>query len=146
MRNKAQSAMELIMTYGWALFIVLFAIGALYYFSLSPEDAISPSCIFTGELSCEGFKIFQDKVGVELRNNVGREITVTRMDCTQGIHEVTGDSGIVIQPGAIQQLECDFPQGISGSVANANVVVYYVIDGDQFPKTIEGNVIDYVGD
>ncbi len=54
MKNKkAQAAMEFLMTYGWAILVVLIAIGALVYFgALSPEKNISDRCILSAPLSC----------------------------------------------------------------------------------------------
>jgi len=36
--KRAQAAMELLMTYGWAILVVLFAIGSLFYFGVFSGD------------------------------------------------------------------------------------------------------------
>jgi len=44
--RKGQAAMEFLMTYGWAILVVLVAIGALAYFGvLSPEQFLPEKCI-----------------------------------------------------------------------------------------------------
>lgn len=40
--KKGQAAMEFLMTYGWAILVVLAAIGALAYFGVLSPDAILP--------------------------------------------------------------------------------------------------------
>jgi len=45
MRNKAQTAMEYLMTYGWAILIIIVVIAALYslgVFSVKPSVSCSP--------------------------------------------------------------------------------------------------------
>jgi len=43
--KKAQAAMEFLMTYGWAILVVLVAIGALAYFGvLNPQRFLPDSC------------------------------------------------------------------------------------------------------
>ncbi|MBW2983811.1 hypothetical protein KY361_01745 [Candidatus Woesearchaeota archaeon] len=56
--KKAQAAMEFLMTYGWAILIVLIAIGALAYFGvLSPEKFLPEKCVISSGsgLFCEEF-------------------------------------------------------------------------------------------
>lgn len=51
--KKAQAAMEFLMTYGWAILIVLAAIGALAYFGvLSPSQFLPEKCMFPSGLAC----------------------------------------------------------------------------------------------
>ena len=47
MKKKAQAAMEFLMTYGWAILVVLVVIGALAYFGvLSPKKLLPDKCLF----------------------------------------------------------------------------------------------------
>jgi hypothetical protein len=53
MFKKAQAAMEFLMTYGWAILVVLAAIGALAYFGvLSPGNLLPQKCEFSAGLDC----------------------------------------------------------------------------------------------
>ena len=48
MNKKGQAAMEFLMTYGWAILVVLIAIGALSYFGvLSPEKFLPEKCVIS---------------------------------------------------------------------------------------------------
>ena len=51
MKKKAQAAMEFLMTYGWAILVVLIVIGALAYFGvLNPQNLLPEKC--TLQLVC----------------------------------------------------------------------------------------------
>ncbi|MBN2458378.1 hypothetical protein JXB31_04585 [Candidatus Woesearchaeota archaeon] len=53
MYKRAQAAMEFLMTYGWAILVVLAAIGALAYFGvLSPGNLLPQRCEFSAGLDC----------------------------------------------------------------------------------------------
>ncbi len=53
--KKAQAALEFLMTYGWAILVVLAAIGALAYFGvLSPSNFLPDQCTATSGVGCLG--------------------------------------------------------------------------------------------
>ena len=58
MKKKAQAAMEFLMTYGWAILVVLIAVGALAYFgAMKPQEFLPEKCVIsTGSgLFCDEF-------------------------------------------------------------------------------------------
>ncbi len=56
--KRGQAAMEFLMTYGWALLVVLVAIGALAFFGvLNPGQFLPASCNLFPGLGCTDFKI-----------------------------------------------------------------------------------------
>jgi hypothetical protein len=78
--RKGQAAMEVLMTYGWAILVVLAAIGALAYFgvldvnNILPERTVSQAPlpnIDNAVVSATG------NVSVVLTNNVGSTINIT---------------------------------------------------------------------
>jgi hypothetical protein len=57
MNKKGQAAMEFLMTYGWAILVVLIAIGALAYFGvLNPGKYLPNSCTISNQFGCSEFK------------------------------------------------------------------------------------------
>jgi len=62
MRNKkSQAAMEFLMTYGWALLVVLIAIAALAFFGLlNPARFLPEKCEIAPGLTCMGFTASTD--------------------------------------------------------------------------------------
>jgi len=79
MERKAQAAMEFLMTYGWAILVVLVAIGALAYFGvLSPDNFLPERCTGPAGLDCldkAAIEATPNNVTFVLKNNVGFDIT-----------------------------------------------------------------------
>ena len=84
--KKGQAAMEFLMTYGWAILVVLIAIGALAYFGvLSPERFLPTSCTLGTGFACDEFKASAaaaSNVEIYLRNGIGSSITISGGDVT----------------------------------------------------------------
>src|SRR3989338_2574882 len=80
MYKKSQAAMEFLMTYGWAILVVLAAIAALAYFGvLSPEKFLPEKCILAPGLACVSHKVEPSQTILILSNGLGRTITVTSL-------------------------------------------------------------------
>ena len=93
--------MEFLMTYGWAILVVLVAIGALAYFGvLNPGRFLPSSCTIAPGISCDEFKIdgTNDRVDVVLRNGLGNDITSVSINidnCTTQSTLADGDDNWV---------------------------------------------------
>ncbi|MFO8015818.1 MAG: hypothetical protein R6U32_01805 [Candidatus Woesearchaeota archaeon] len=95
MRKKSQAAMEFLLTYGWAILVVLVVIGALAYFGvLDPSKLFPDKCYFGAFGACEDYTLVddtndageeQDSVVVSLVNNQGKPIRALRLDAKSGI-------------------------------------------------------------
>jgi len=53
--KKAQSAMEYLMTYGWAILVILIAIGALFYLGVF-DPSVPNTCSMEPPFTCMGIK------------------------------------------------------------------------------------------
>lgn len=115
--------MEFLMTYGWAILVVLAAIGALAYFGvLSPDRFLPSKCQVSPPFSCTEFSVTDGSDGVQLgiTNNAGvdmAEVNVTveddTGDCGTNVTGVTSN-GDQVGGGLIA-----WPSDGQGSVANA---------------------------
>ena len=77
MYKRAQAAMEFLMTYGWAILVVLAAIGALAYFGvLSPEKFLPEKCTISPGIDCANFNIKSNEAVFALRNGMGRDLII----------------------------------------------------------------------
>ena len=83
--RKGQAAMEFLMTYGWAILVVLIAIGALAYFGvLNPARFLPNSCTLFPGLACTEFRVVATETGslfgridLFVRNGIGDNIVFT---------------------------------------------------------------------
>ncbi len=98
--RKGQAAMEFLMTYGWALLVVLVAIGALAFFGvLNPGQFLPSSCTITPGISCDDFVASTTEVDLILRNGMGAalnsvNVTADGNSCTPAITSIPdGDIG-----------------------------------------------------
>lgn len=75
--KKSQAAMEFLMTYGWAILVVLAAIAALAYFGvLSPEKFLPEKCIIQPGIACVSHKVEPAKTTLVISNGMGRTMTI----------------------------------------------------------------------
>jgi hypothetical protein len=96
-RKKSQAAMEFLMTYGWAILVVLVAIGALAYFGvLSPDKFLPERCTGPAGMDCLDKAVIDagtDTVTFVIKNNLGYEVeglavTDDGQECSTGPHDI----------------------------------------------------------
>jgi len=86
--KKGQAAMEFLMTYGWALLVVLIAIGALAFFGLlNPSRFLPEKCELAPGLTCMDFnaKYSSDtstNVTILLNNGIGKTMKGVEINLT----------------------------------------------------------------
>ena len=81
--RKGQAAMEFLMTYGWAILVVLAAIGALAYFGvLSPDRFLPDKCTATPPFSCTQFKVQNNNVILTVQNSAGVDMSSVQIYLT----------------------------------------------------------------
>jgi len=92
--RKGQAAMEFLMTYGWAILVVLVAIGALAYFGvLNPSSFLPSSCTMAPGIGCDDYKVATGTAQLILRNGIGNDLSSVKVSlggCTASA-EADGD-------------------------------------------------------
>jgi len=85
MNKKGQSAMEYLMTYGWAILVIIIVIAVLFYIGvLNPRNVTPTSCTFPPGISCASFKLVDDgTLYLTIGQATGKRINVTGILCTQ---------------------------------------------------------------
>ena len=85
MKKKAQAAMEFLMTYGWAILVVLVVIGALAYFGvLNPQNLLPEKCTLPVGLYCKDYLISStdSTVTLKIENGIGHGIIIRTISIT----------------------------------------------------------------
>ena len=89
--KKSQAAMEFLMTYGWAILVVLAAIAALAYFGvLSPEKFLPEKCLMETGFTCISSKVESAQSTIIFSNGLGRSIIIDSIQiggCTTAFSE-----------------------------------------------------------
>lgn len=85
--RKGQAAMEFLMTYGWAILVVLVVIGALAYFGvLSPGKLLPRKCDLPSGLVCVDHRVVNNALGdsitLRVNNAMGADISITSITFT----------------------------------------------------------------
>ncbi len=139
MMKKSQAALEFIMTYGWAILVVLVAIGALAYFGvLDPGKFLPSKCTMSAGLACTDHKATASSLDIVFRNSLGYDITVSSVKAQQ----CTAQTGLTdsVANGDIKKYT--FVCTNAGSKYNGQVNVTYTtpIDYGELPHTNQGQV------
>jgi len=68
MKSRAQSAIEFLSTYGWAILVVLLLLAALYYFGVFDTSRYTPRyCSLPPGFECTSFKLMKSFAGTSMQ-------------------------------------------------------------------------------
>ena len=150
--KRGQAAMEFLMTYGWAILVVLIAIGALAYFGvLNPGRFLPKSCTLIPGLDCSEFKVSASATQVQLflRDGLGSSIDFSSLNIdlnSDGVGDCTVVDPAAIPDGALSaQINIDgCTIGAVGSRFRGDVVGTYKLGSETLTHTLTGTVITQV--
>ncbi len=98
--KRGQAALEFLMTYGWAILVVLLSIGALAYFGvLNPSRFLPDSCTIAPGFSCDEFKATPTTIVLQVRNGMGEDLRQTNLSvpgCTISATQATWNDGTIL--------------------------------------------------
>jgi len=141
---KGQTAIEYLMTYGWAILIILIVAGVLAYYGIfAPSGFLGPTARGFGQvqvlnpwsLATTGYLV------LNVENRVGGTINVTKVNVTLDsnpysfslspqIQIASGQKGIV--PGTLTPT---IPTHNTGDAYTATITIYYNYSGSIFSST-----------
>jgi uncharacterized protein (UPF0333 family) len=118
--NRGQAALEFMMTYGWAILVVLAAIGALSYFGvLNPSRFTPDTCLASSPFSCPGKPIVSlagQAVIFSIVNGQGYAVNVERGNLSYSVP--LGPLGANCNGVATPTVIC--PQGTTSGITCTN--------------------------
>ena len=141
-KKKGQAAVEFLMTYGWMLFLLAFALAVLYYMNLLDVSTYITrnQCIMPHGLDCIDYKLYTNhKMDLIVANGLSYAIT---------LNNVSGDCyndslNINLQPanGTTLILTCpNAPTGV-GQSYSAAITVNYTIDRTGNSHVLSGKIM-----
>ena len=138
MVKKSQAAMEFLMTYGWAILVVLVAIGALAYFGvLSPDKFLPSKCTLPSGIACLDFTVTPILMEIRIQNGLGYDmsaISVSTADCGSINTPATLANG----EAATYAITCPTP--LVGTKYNGEINVTYTLTETGLTHTKGGSL------
>ena len=137
--TKSQAAMEFLMTYGWAILVVLAAIAALAYFGvLSPEKFLPEKCILQPGIVCVSHKVEPTKVTLVISNGLGKTMIINNIDvggCNSAFSEPmpSGTDHTFVIGGSCNN-------GAAKDKFKADITLSYTEKDTNLTKTAYGNI------
>lgn len=147
MNKRGQAALEFLMTYGWAILVVMVIIGALAYFGvLNPTMFVPERCSLGSGLSCDTFTVSPAAANIRVTNSLGRDITVTGFEAEYLDNTCVWDDTQIVRAGQ------HFDFNLDGCGLDANnqgrkiqfdlEFTYFPTDAtDDFENTIQGSLL-----
>jgi len=127
--NKGQSALEYLMTYGWALVVIVIVIAALFAFGVfnTPKQCTSTG----GKLFIKDYDFNADTIQLTVQNTNPNAITITSFTGSSG--DLTWATGTGSGDAALAKTdENTFVLGgnaFSGNIQEEVTIVYQVTGG-----------------
>ena len=84
MNKKGQSALEFIMTYGWALVVLLLVISSLWFTFGGDKFFVNEKCMMGPGFLCKDFSVDEGSIKLIVKNSYGKDISsisFTYTDC-----------------------------------------------------------------
>ncbi len=144
--KHSQSALEYMMTYGWAILIIVIVAAGLYSLGIfSPTNSASTSITgFSGLGSVQAECIGSQGLEISLGDALSNTINVTRINATDSLtgKSISVNPNLIIQQGtnSIYYLQTICP--IPNTPFSATVTVTYMLVGATFPGPyqVSGNI------
>jgi len=140
MSRKGQAALEFMMTYGWAILVVLAAIGALSYFGILNPTMFTPNtCIASSGFGCNGKPIVDgatDTILFTVTNGMGQSVDV---DCSGAVPTALCDFSTITDAAGCTTLQFCDRGGVNNCVdARTRLAGNAVADGSAMTIVLGG--------
>ncbi len=137
--------MEFMMTYGWAIMVILAAIGALAYFGVFSADQYLPDrCAANPPFGCAQYKVAGGNISIWLLNNGGFDmgsvtVSVTCPDASAAtVQTGVNASGLPLANGNTQFFGFTCTSTPAGVRWKGSYSVTYIAKCDATPHTTTG--------
>ncbi len=154
MRAKLQSAMEYLMTYGWAILILAVALSVIFTLGfLNPSAFASQQCLLPAGFSCTVVGMSTNGlITLNIYQNMPSQVNITAIGCNSNstlnnAQSYLGSNQIVMQTGSnltltVQCYSGSFPLHTQiGTAFTGYILVNYTRPTTSFPHTSSGKVL-----
>ncbi|MFH0971242.1 MAG: hypothetical protein V1835_01615 [Candidatus Micrarchaeota archaeon] len=127
--KRGQSALEYLVTYGWAILAIVIIAAVLWYTGVFNPSKFrgGGECGGFGKFTCSDFKVTSTGGSVILGNSVGRQITV--YNATVGIVDCSPATEVTVAPNGLLTITCTSTPlagtPLTGAAYDINVQIGY---------------------
>jgi hypothetical protein len=105
--RRGQAAMEFLMTYGWAIMVLLVMIAALAYFGvLNPQRFLPDKCLLSTGFECRDFIVRQNggalQLQITLGNKMGSNVIINYLNVSTSRGSTTSSINCAASPVTIE--------------------------------------------
>lgn len=128
MQKKAQSAVEFLTTYSWAIMIILLTIGALSYFNVfNTSRFVAEKCETGAQISCREAALTQNGMFyIHLTNNYPVDIEINRIELRQGTKTHTPTTPLIqLDRAANTTIALDLREGFSRNKETFDIIITF---------------------
>lgn len=144
MFRKSQAAMEFLMTYGWAILVVLVAIGALAYFGvLNPDQFLPAKCTLPAGIACVDHRATASGVQVVLQNGMGYDLSAVEVSISGCGVAVTSPASTTLNNGDKKTYTAAC--AITTTKFNEKIGISYTITETGLDHVANGSIVTRVG-
>jgi len=124
--KKGQGAMEYLMTYGWAILIILVVGLVLWQMGFFNPPATGHGCSGFSHIVPLDTKLSGNKLTIIISNEAGARLDVKNVSATIGSETKTGTFSGVMRPGRTEEVNITFSSAFTtGDYYRANIVIEY---------------------
>ena len=139
--RKSQAALEFLITYGWAILVVIIAIAALAFFGVLNLDAFFPDrCVLPVDITCIDHKVESYRAIIVVKNTRGETMTINKVTVSANNQQCFADESITLSNGgtAIFTItQCN--NGATGTKFDGIINITYTIE-DKLSHEITGTL------
>jgi hypothetical protein len=110
MDKRGQTAIEFLMTYGWAILVVMIAIASLTYFGvLNPSRSLPERCLFGNNINCQDSLISISGGNGALNVSILNGLGMTLYDLSavpDGFVGACTVSSTILSPDSVASIDC----------------------------------------
>ncbi len=152
---RAQSAVEYLTTYGWAILVIAVVLAAMFALGLfSPSSYVNNECIFPAEFSCLNSQMFSNGiVTINVEQSTSSPINITSIGCNDAgvltnMHALSPALNVQIGSNASMSVQCyangtAFSGGVGG-VYKGDLILNYTNLQTGFTHTIIGTLVSKI--
>ena len=151
MIKRGQSAMEFLMTYGWAILAAIIAIGALAYFGVfSPGRSVTGNAILNAPFYVNSYAINTTDIYLDVRNGYPESVTLSNLTLNNLPSGVTCSGPdatpvpLVISADSSSQIEFGCTGLNPGDSIKADIALTYTKGDSMLPAQATGNIVGSV--